>query len=360
MSIVGKVLGKIHGGEDSRPSLDTMLEIFDKELGNFHSLVQPAPESKPRTPFDSPHLPAEKLSIANMSRRQFLSVLLPVMLPLLVQMRKSAKLYDGKFQPIRSEAAPEFIAELKTMARTAGAKDIKYVKVPRNAIFQHKGIPHEYAIIFTVEMDQGNMSTAPSYLAFREVAKGYKNLAVIGNKLAWHIRKNGFAAYPGTALGGITDYVYLGELAGLGVIGYHGMLITPKEGTRLRINTIYTNITNPPIETENKHIWVRDFCAMCKKCIRECPIGAIFDQPVPRGDGGLQCIDHASCRDYFNQNFGCAVCLAECPFSIAGYDKVKSHFKGNPKAPQFRIRVGSTSDENPRIPTKTPIMAIQE
>jgi ferredoxin len=337
MSIAGKILGRFHGGESSRPSLDTMLEIFDKELENFQSLVQPAPESKPRTPFDSPHLPVEEMSVANMSKRQFLSVFLPVMLPLLVQMRRSSKLYDGKFQPIRSEAAPEFIAELETMARGAGAKDIKYVKVPRNAIFQHKGIPHEYAIVFIVEMDQGNMSTAPSFEAFREVAKGYKNLAMIGNKLARHMRKNGFAAYPGTALGGITDYVYLGELAGLGAIGYHGMLITPEEGTRLRINTIYTNITNLPIETENEHLWVRDFCAMCKKCIRSCPVDAIFDQPVPRGDGGMQCIDHAACRDYFNQKFGCAICLAECPFSVAGYDKVKSRFKGNPTAPQFRI-----------------------
>ena len=301
--------------------------MFDKELENFQFLVLPTPESKPRTPFDSPDLPAEKMSMASMSTRQFMAVL-PVMLPLLAKMRASSKLYDGKFQPKRSEATPKFIEKLEKMVRAAGAKDIKYVKVPRNAIFQHKGIPHEFAIVFTVEMDQENMSTAPSYDAFREVAKGYKNLAVIGNKIARFMRKNGFAAYPGTALGGITDYTHLGELAGLGAIGYHGMLITPGEGTRLRINTIYTNITNLPIETENEHLWVRDFCAMCKKCIRECPVDAIFQQPKPRGDGGMQCIDHAACRDYFNQNFGCAICLAGCPFSVAGYEKVKSKFRG--------------------------------
>ena len=313
-----------------------MLAMFDKELENFQSLVLPATESKFRTPFDSPDLPTEKMSMASMSTRQFMGVL-PVMLPLLANMRASSKLYDGKFQAKRSEAAPEFIAKLEKMAHAAGAKDIKYVKVPRSAIFQQKGIPHEYAIIFTVEMDQKNMSTAPSYDAFREVAKGYKNLAVIGNKLARFMRRNGFAAYPGTALGGITDYTHLGELAGLGAIGYHGMLITPGEGARLRINTIYTNITNLPIETENEHLWIRDFCAMCKKCIRECPVDAIFQQPKPRGDGGMQCIDHAGCRDYFNQNFGCAICLAGCPFSRTGYEKLKSRFKGNPKAPQFRI-----------------------
>ncbi len=199
MSIATKFFGKIHGGSSTRPSLDTMLEMFDKELENFQSLVLPAPESKPRTPFNSPELPTEKMSMANMSTRQFMGVL-PVMLPLVVKMRASSKLYDGKFQPKRSEAPPEFIGKFEKIARAAGTKDIKYVKVPRNAIFQ---------------------------------------------------------------------------------------------------------------------------------------------QPKPRGDGGMQCIDHASCRDYFNQNFGCAICLAGCPFSVAGYEKVRSRFKGNSKAPQFRIPVAT-------------------
>ena len=318
------------------PSLDTMLATFDKELDNFPTLMQPAPESKPRTPFDSKNVPREKMSMANMTPKQMLSAL-PVMLPLMMQMRRCSKLYDGTFQPTRAEADAAFMAELESMARAAGAADIAYVKVPNNAIFRDKGVPCQYAVIFTVEMDKENMSSAPSYDAFKEVATGYKNLAVIGNKLARFMRSNGFAAYPGTALGGLTDYVYLAELAGLGAIGYHGLLITPDEGARLRINTIYTNITNLPIETENENLWVRDFCAMCKKCVRQCPVDAIFDQPRPRGDGGMQSIDHDSCRDYFNQNFGCAVCLAVCPFSQAGYDAVHARFKGNPSAPQFRI-----------------------
>jgi len=198
-------------------------------------------------------------------------------------------------------------------------------------------------VIITVEMDKDKLSSAPSFNAFLEVAKGYGNLARIGNQLARFMRHSGFAAYPGTALGGLTDYTHLAEISGLGAIGYHGLLITPNEGARLRINTIYTNITNLPIQTENGHLWVRDFCVMCKKCIRGCPVQAIYEQPHPRGDGGAQCIDHAACRDYFNQNYGCAICLAKCPFSEMGYEKIKSRFKGKPKAPQFRIPIETQS-----------------
>ncbi len=162
-------------------------------------------------------------------------------------------------------------------------------------------------------------------------------------------------------LGGITDYVYLAELAGLGAIGYHGLLISPGEGARLRINTIYTNITNLPTPQatgqEHAHLSVRDFCAMCKKCVRKCPVEAIFDEPQPRGDGGMQTIEHATCRDCFTRNYGCAVCLAVCPFSQVGYEKVQARFKGNPDAPQFRIPMESidvdvsmTHMRNPRLP----------
>ncbi|MBK8934227.1 MAG: 4Fe-4S binding protein [Chloroflexi bacterium] len=133
----------------------------------------------------------------------------------------------------------------------------------------------------------------------------------------------------------------MAELAEWGAIGYHGLLITPGEGARVRINTIYTNISNLPTLAatgrENEHLWVRDFCAMCHKCIRQCPVDAIFETPQPRGDGGMQTIDHAACRGYFHRKNGCGVCLAVCPFSHAGYEKVHGRFKGNPDAPQFRI-----------------------
>ncbi len=324
---------------ESGPSLDTLLAWTDKHIFNLKTLIRPAPESKPRTPFAT-NLPKEKVSMRNLTGRQMLRVL-PKFLPLMANMVLGSRLYDREFKASRAEADPQFIAELEAMARAAGAKDIAYIKVPTNAIFQDKGIPCAYAMVFTVEMDKEPISTAPSFECQLEVMDGYKRMSTISNRLSRHMRKNGFAAYPGTALGGLTDYVHLAELAGLGAIGYHGLLISPGEGARLRLNTIYTNITNlPTLEARgetNQHLWVRDFCAMCNKCVRKCPVGAIYDQPQPRGDGGFQSIEHATCRDYFTEHNGCAVCLAVCPFSQIGYEKVHAGFKGNDSAPQFRI-----------------------
>lgn len=327
------------GREQEAPSLDGVLEQTDNHLFKFDSLIRPAPESRPRTPFDA-HLPKEQVSMANLAPRQRLQAMTKFV-PLFVNMQRGARMYDGKSQPTESEATPAFIADLEALAREAGAKDIGYVKVPNYAIFRDKGIPAAYAVVFTVEMEKGPIDTAPSFECQLEVMDGYKRMAGISRKLASFMRAHGHAAYPGMALGGVTDYPHLAELAGLGAIGYHGLLIAPGEGARLRINTIYTNISNlPTLEArgvENEHLWVRDFCAMCHKCIRKCPADAIFEEPRPRGDGGMQTIDHATCREYFTSHYGCGVCLAVCPFSQVGYEKVQARFKGNPDAPQFRI-----------------------
>ncbi len=337
--------GQKNGGG---PSLDTILDSADAHLDNLKTSIRHAPESRPRTPFNS-DVPAQESSMLTLSVGQKIRAVRR-MVPLMLNMNAGAHMYDRQVEPTRSEVTPSFLAQFEERARALGAKDIGYVRVPRTAIFQGKAIPCEYAIVFTVEMDKEPIETAPSFDCQIEVMDGYKEMAIIAKKLSLYLRKSGYAAYPGTALGGLTDYPHLAELAGIGVIGYHGLLISPGEGARLRINTIYTNITNLPTlqatGAENPHLWVRDFCAMCTKCIRKCPPKAIFQEPRPRGDGGMQTIEHAVCRDYFTRNYGCGVCLAVCPFSQVGYDKVQARFKGNPDAPQFRIgmQVAGRSD----------------
>ncbi|MEL6403742.1 MAG: 4Fe-4S binding protein [Chloroflexota bacterium] len=321
------------------PSMDGILESMDKHLDKVHTLIEPTPESKPRTPFNS-GLPASEMSLMNITPRQRIQFISRA-IPLVINMMRASRMYGSQEPASQTHATPEFLEELESMAYEAGVKDIAYVEVPRYAIFEGKGIPAKYAIVYTVEMDKAPIDTSPSFDSQYEVIRGYKNMAVIGNKLAKHMHKAGFEAYPGTALGGLTDYVHLAEIAGLGAIGYHGLLISPTEGARLRINTIYINIENLPLSKaeDNEHLWVRDFCAMCKKCVRQCPVDAIYEEPKSRGDGGMQTIEHATCRDYFTKNFGCAVCLKVCPFSQVGYDKVQARFKGNPDAPQFMIPV---------------------
>lgn len=90
---------------------------------------------------------------------------------------------------------------------------------------------------------------------------------------------------------------------------------------------VYTNIENLPFQDESEYDWVLDFCAMCKKCIRKCPPRAIRDNPQPDVDGRISAIDADKCGPYMSANHGCGICIAICPFSMAGYDKIETNFK---------------------------------
>ncbi len=331
--MIRQIIRQLRAGR--RFSLDVILDAADAHMVHAPRPVPAGPAARPRTPFET-DLPPERIALRTLGGRDRLRVIRRI-LPVLAHMRRGVALYDRAAVPKRDVARADDIRDLEARARRLGAKDIAYVRIPRDAIFAGKGIPHEYAIVFTVEMAKAPIDTAPSLDCQIEVVDGYRSLASIAGTLSTFLRRRGFAAYPGTALGGTTDYPHLAELAGIGAIGYHGLLIAPEGGARLRLNVIYTNITNLPVRERNEHAWVRDFCAMCRKCVRSCPVDAIYDAPRDRGNGGRQCIDHGRCRDYFTEHFGCAVCVKVCPFSQVGYEQVRQRFKGNPSAPRFEI-----------------------
>ena len=321
--IARRVFGE---GNGTGAMLDQMLEKADQKLENFDNAVSPGEEAHHRRSFNS-DIPISEDALLNLTARQY-AELVPTMTRLqLVEMRKSSRYYDEQFVSTSDEAPASFFKELEVLAKSKGAVDVKYVKdLPPNAIFKDKGIPHKNAVVFTVEMNKEQIKTAPSFEAFHEVSKGYKNLAIISNAMVDLMRENGYSAYPGTSLGGLTDYPHIAEKAGLGAIGYHGLLIQPEGGARLRINTVYTNLENLPVQEENPHQWIREFCSGCKKCIRRCPAEAIYSEPQPRKGGGKTCIETKKCLDYFSANHGCAVCVKVCPFSNAGYEKIKKGF----------------------------------
>ncbi len=54
----------VRGGGKEGVSLDSILEPMDKHLKNFDTLVEPAPESKPRTSFNA-DIPQSEMSMLN-------------------------------------------------------------------------------------------------------------------------------------------------------------------------------------------------------------------------------------------------------------------------------------------------------
>jgi ferredoxin len=231
------------------------------------------------------------------------------------------------FEPRKDTADPDFLAALERLAFKLEATAVGYARIPPDYIYAGKAIPYDRAIVFTVEMDKAKIDTAPGYPAMIVTITSYHRLGIIANALTDLLREHGYGAYPGTAVGGLVNYVRTAELAGLGAGGYHGLLISPAGGSRQRIGLVYTNIANLPVPAENHHAWVRDLCAMCRKCTRECPVQAIYETPQAGPAGQVTFVDHPKCLAKFSIDYGCSVCVKVCPFSNVGYQAIKSRFK---------------------------------
>lgn len=214
-------------------------------------------------------------------------------------------------------------AQLEAYIKGLGISDIGYAKVPASLVFRGHKILYGNGIVLTFEMAKEKMSTAPSKVALREVFRTYYELGVAVNKIAEFLRKNGFNAMAGPAVGGDANYPPIAELAGLGKMGRHGLLISDRDfGPSLRLAVVYTDIENLPFATENSHEWVAEFCKTCGVCVKKCPVKAIYEQRLADG----RSIDQTACAKPFAREFGCSVCIKNCVFFNGEYEKIKESF----------------------------------
>lgn len=251
------------------------------------------------------------------------------MIGCIVEAKKSASSILKNPKSGKKTISPTELNNLESYIKSIGIDGIGYTKVNPKLIFKDKCILYENAIVITMEMKKLSIKSAPSKKAIKEIFRTYHQLGVAVNKISSYLRKNGYNAMAAPAIGGDVSYVPLAQDAGLGVIGKHGLLITDKEfGPSLRIAAVYTDIENLPFSKDNPHMWVKDFCNQCNKCVRNCPAGAIYEQGVKVGDDTLptRCIDYTKCAVPFANDYGCTVCVRSCTFFNGDYYKIKEKF----------------------------------
>jgi epoxyqueuosine reductase QueG len=61
-----------------------------------------------------------------------------------------------------------------------------------------------------------------------------------------------------------------------------------------------------------------DFCTGCQVCANECPPDAISRDKVLVRGSLKWAVDFDRCIPYFNETYGCGICLAVCPWSTPG------------------------------------------
>jgi ferredoxin len=219
----------------------------------------------------------------------------------------------------------EFIKNFKEFAGKYNVI-LGFTKLKRELIFKNEAVFFEDVIVLSMEMNKEIMDKAPSLKTQHMIIDTYNKLGIVANKVAKFLRKNGYVAQACHPLGGAISYPPLAQLAGMGLNGRHGLAITPEFGPRHRLTAVLTNIENLPYSDNNDHKWIEDYCKTCGRCIRKCPVGAIYDKAIINEDESKTHINFDLCFSEFLNNYGCSVCVKECMFNRVGYFKLKSNF----------------------------------
>ncbi len=216
---------------------------------------------------------------------------------------------------------------IKHLGKYFGALDVGITELRPYHVYSHIGrgsgtygapipVEHDYAIAISVEMDYSMIGANPTAPGVMELARQYVEAAKVGIQLASAIRQLGYGAR--AHIDG--NYRVIAPLvardAGLGEIGRMGLLMTPRQGPRVRLGVVTTNL---PIiaDLPTRDGAIIDFCTICEKCALACPSKSIPFGGRQEIGGALRWkIDAESCFHYWNVvGTDCGRCMTVCPYS---------------------------------------------
>jgi len=235
---------------------------------------------------------------------------------------------DGPVASDRIEVDPAAMtSHIKEMAGHLGADEIGIARLNPMFVYSHVGrgpepwgAPivnnHQFVIAFTLEMDYDRVETAPRLPITEETAAKYLKGTIISLALARYIRDLGYSAR--AHVSGSNYQIMLPPVAydaGLGELGRHGYLISPRFGSRIRLGAVTTDLplmTGKPIT-----FGVREFCEKCLRCAVNCPSSSIPKNGPSEVRGVRKWpLEVESCLRYWRLiGTDCGLCMKVCPFS---------------------------------------------
>jgi len=238
------------------------------------------------------------------------------------------EMVDGEVAADRIDIpAEERTAYLCGLAKFFGALEAGVTELKPEHIYSHVGrgegewgeeisLNHTHAIALTTEMARENIITAPRQPVMAESARQYAHIGLTAVTLAAAIRAMGYEAR--AHIDGNYQVIcpLVARDAGLGEIGRMGLLMTPRQGPRVRLAVVTTNL---PLQThvyEPNHAII-DFCERCNKCAVNCPGKAIPTGERIMIDGALRWqVDQQRCYHFWTRaGTDCGRCMAVCPLA---------------------------------------------
>lgn len=221
----------------------------------------------------------------------------------------------------RLEAPPEKLSALvKEKALELGADDVGVARVDPEWVFEGDQVREPWMVVLGTMMDYEALheSVRRNFMpSLRTVMETYNRGQRIAVELARWIRQQGWHAKgEGSPWRTPVAMIPAAIAAGLGELGKHGSLIHRRLGSNFRLAYVVTEM--PLAVDAPTEFGADDFCLSCRLCTKECPPDAISDHKQMVRGVERWYVDFDRCVPYFNENFGCGICLAVCPWSRPG------------------------------------------
>jgi epoxyqueuosine reductase len=210
---------------------------------------------------------------------------------------------------------------VKDFALANEADLVGIARVDPQWIFEGYELPDPFVIVLGITMDHAILSQVPSTAEHPEgqleVAVAYNRGARAAMKLANFVRTQGWDASAHSGPWASMLSMMPAALAcGFGELGKHGSLINRVHGSSFRLAAVTTAL--PLVPDAPDAFGADDFCTRCQVCRNACPPDAILDtKQLVRGVEKWY-VDFDKCIPYFNETYGCGICIAVCPWSTPG------------------------------------------
>ena len=227
-----------------------------------------------------------------------------------------------ELEPIAEKRNPASAAQLSSeataFALAHGAGAVGIARMDPLYVFEGYTIEEPWVIVLALAPDYEKLKEVPSDetngLGVTAIGKQYACGTRVSYALANWIRSRGYTAnaYPGPSASALL-LIPPAVASGLGELGKHGSLISPKFGSGVRLAGVTTNM--PMVATGPSSFGADDFCSTCQVCTRACPPGAISEaKQMVRGVERWY-VDFDKCIPYFAETASCGICIAECPWT---------------------------------------------
>ncbi len=249
--------------------------------------------------------------------------------PLFWKVGSQMKFYTWRrFQPVAAQqqhdSAASWTEQVKALGLANGADVVGVTRFRADDFLYdgYKELEGKYLIMF---------GRAMNYELQKDMQKGFIRRAIVGidtishynagtdlvHKVVNWICQQGYPASGSSGpYGSPINMVPAALAAGLGELGKHGSLINREIGANMRLSYVLTDL--PLVPHEEDEFGVDDFCSRCRVCEKACPPKAIGpDKQMVRGVERWH-VDFDQCLPFFNDNFGCGICVNVCPWSIPG------------------------------------------